>query len=435
MRKLLTCFSLFSIPLILSAQNKPITRDEVKVFVDCNDGCDMRFIKTEINYVDFVPDRFSANVYVMITAQSTGSGGDEVKLFFAGQENFKGMVDTLQFYVNSVDTDDESRRKLVQYLKLGLTRYIAKTSLAQKLDIAAVVSKGGEALNSLTNKKDKWNFWVFNIGMSGNYNADDYSKSYRISGRLSANRVTEKMKININANISTNESTTTFNNEIRKTNSNYSGLSTTFVKSINTHWSAGGYASYSHSTYSNYQAQYSLQPALEYSFFPYKDAVKKSITLFYKVGGSYNNYIDSGYYDTPEHLVFSQTLSLNIGFTQKWGNFNMNASWDNFLNPFTLDSTKIKGTSINTFSLGGYLEVRIAKGLSFNISSYANFTKGIYPNIPRKNFSTIDLITNTHQYPTEKGLYMSIGINYRFGSIYNNVVNPRFDSGGRMFFF
>ena len=28
----------------------------------------MNYIKTEINYIDFVPDRFSANVYIMITS-------------------------------------------------------------------------------------------------------------------------------------------------------------------------------------------------------------------------------------------------------------------------------------------------------------------------------------------------------------------------------
>ena len=108
----------------------------------------------------------------------------------------------------------------------------------------------------------------------------------------------------------------------------------------------------------------------------------------------------------------------------------MNASWDNFLNPFNLDSVKIKGRSINTFSIGGNIEIRIVKGLSVSISSYANFTKGIYPNIPRKFFSRDDLLTNTRQYPTAKGLFTYFGINYRFGSIYNNVVNPRFNGSG-----
>ena len=419
-----------SIHAVLPAQVKNNNKDEIKVYADCNAWCDADFIKTEINYVDFVPDRFSANVFIIITSQSTGSGGNEIKLFFSGQENFKGMEDTLKFYRTSVETDAEYRDNLVRYLKLGLTRFIAKTSLAKNLTITASVSKNEAAVNALTNKKDKWNFWVFNIGISGNINADDYSKSNSLSGRISANRVTEKLKVGLSANISRNVRTIEFNGEkTRFTNSN-SGFYTNIVSSINKHWSLGGFGSVSHSTYSNYDVQWILHPAIEYSFFPYKDAVKKSITLFYRIGPSYNNYIDSGYYDIPEHWLFQQSLSLNAGFIQKWGNFNMNASWDNFLNPFNLDSVKIKGRSINTFSIGGNIEIRIVKGLSVSISSYANFTKGIYPNIPRKFFSRDDLLTNTRQYPTAKGLFTYFGINYRFGSIYNNVVNPRFNGSG-----
>ncbi len=419
---------LLVLPSLAGAQSK--NKDEIRVFIDCNSWCDMSFIKTEINYVDFVPDRFLANVYIMITSQTTGSGGEEVRLLMGGQENFKSMNDTLQFYRNSVDTDDEYRRNLVQYLKLGLTRYLAKTSLAKKLEITATVNKDASAGNALAGKEDKWNFWVYNIGLNGNYSEDDYSKSYRASGRLSANRVTEKLKVNLRANISTNERVINFDGTKSSFTNNSFGINSTVVKSIGNHWAAGGYASINHSTFSNYSKQYTLMPALEYSFFPYKDAVKKSISLFYQVGPSYNSYIDSGYYDSPAHLVFSQSLSFNVGYTQKWGNLRFNANWSNFLNPFTLNNTKVKGRNVNTISLGGYLEVRVIKGLSFYISSDASFTKGIYPNIPRKFFSRDDLLTNTRQYPTEKGLYSYFGINYRFGSIYNNVVNPRFSNNG-----
>ena len=429
MRKLI-CFLytlLFSVPAVLTAQNKTISKDEVKVFVDCSGWCDMNFIKTEINYVDFVPDRFSANVFIMVTDQRTGSGGSELKLFFNGQENFKGMQDTLKFYRTSVDTDAEYREKLVRYLKLGLTRFVAQTSLAQKIDISVRVSKNEEPSNSLSNKKDKWNFWVFNVGFSGNINSDDYSKSNRISGSIRANRVTEKLKISINANVSKNVRTIQFDSTISKFPNNNSGIYTTIVKSLSSHWSVGGKASFNHSTYSNTDSRLSVRPAVEYSFFKYKDAVKKSITLFYSIGPSLNNYIDSGYYDKPEHLLFEQSLSLNVGFLQKWGNVNLEASYNNYLNSFSLNDVKIKGKNINTFSVGGYIEVRIIKGLSLDVSANANFTKGIYPNIPRKFFSRDDLLTNTRQYPTEKGLYTYFGINYRFGSIYNNVVNPRFN--------
>ena len=109
----------------------------------------------------------------------------------------------------------------------------------------------------------------------------------------------------------------------------------------------------------------------------------------------------------------------------------MNASYDNFLNSFDSDSAHFKGKDINTFSLGGNIEIRIVKGLSFYVYSYANFTKGVYPNISRNSVSLNDLLTHTRQYATEKVLYINFGINYRFGSIYNNVVNPRFN--GSMF--
>ncbi len=426
MKKLpLFCFSLLlNLPALLFAQKN---KDEVKVYVDCNTWCDMNFVKTEINYVDFVPDRFLANVFIMVTSQTTGSGGREILLFFNGQENFKGMQDTLKFYWTSVETDAEYRENLARYLKIGLTRFVAKTSLAQKLNISVPLLKNEVAANALSNKKDKWNFWVFNVGFSGNISSDDFSKSNRISGSIRANRVTEKLKVSINANISKNVRTIEFDSTISRFPNNNSGIYATIVKSLNSHWSVGGQASFNHSTYSNTDARLSFRPAVEYSFFKYKDAVKKSITLFYSIGPSLNNYIDSGYYDKPEHLLFEQSLSLNVGFLQKWGNVNLEASYNNFLNTFSLNDVKIKGRNINTFSIGGFIEVRIIKGLSLNVSANANFTKGIYPNIPRKFFSRDDLLTNTRQYPTEKGLYTYFGINYRFGSIYNNVVNPRFN--------
>ena len=90
MRKqtLLICLMAIFFTSIINAQNKPNNKDEIKVAIDCTAWCDMSYIKTEINYVDFVPDRLLSNIYIMITSQSTGSGGEELKLFFSGRENF-----------------------------------------------------------------------------------------------------------------------------------------------------------------------------------------------------------------------------------------------------------------------------------------------------------------------------------------------------------
>ncbi|MBD0332611.1 MAG: hypothetical protein ICV66_08145, partial [Chitinophagaceae bacterium] len=71
MRKSLACFLSLIISLSAFAQ-KHSKNDEIRAFIDCNTYCDMNYIKTEINFIDFVPDRFSANVYVMVTSQATG---------------------------------------------------------------------------------------------------------------------------------------------------------------------------------------------------------------------------------------------------------------------------------------------------------------------------------------------------------------------------
>src|SRR5688500_756190 len=70
----------------------------LKVFIDCpNTWCDMQYIRTEVNIVDFLLDNIAADVHVLITQQNTGGGGDHYQLIFFGQHQFKGQKDTLRF--------------------------------------------------------------------------------------------------------------------------------------------------------------------------------------------------------------------------------------------------------------------------------------------------------------------------------------------------
>ncbi len=418
----------------VAAQDRDTTKTvdtakaQVTVFIDCNTGCDLQYVKTDLNFVDFAPDRFTSNVYIMLTGQTTGSGGKELVLYFSGSQKFAGMEDTLRFFRNSVDTDDEYRKTLLQYLKLGLTRYISKTALAPRLTISAT-PKGGEkeeAINALSKKSDKWNFWVFTVGLNGSLNSDDFSRNLKAGGDLNAGRVTEKLKMNFNVSTSKNERKITYNGDESTFIINSSNFNGTIVKSIRSHIGIGGFINARRSTFSNYDVEVNVYPAIEYSIFPYKDAVKKLITILYQAGKGYKNYIDTSYYGAVSQWTTKQDLSVNVGFIQKWGNINAYVSYENFLNSFALNNKTVKGSDINNLSFGGNMEFRILKGLSVELSSRANFTKGIYPNIARKSFSRDALLTNSQQYPTQRGLNVNMGINYRFGSIYNNVVNPRF---------
>ena len=157
------------------------------------------------------------------------------------------------------------------------------------------------------------------LDLTRSFNNDYVSKFSKFSASVDASRVTEKMKCYFFANLNSSQRKYIFDGvESKFPNTGY-GLNATFVKSINSHWSAGGYGNYQYSTFSNFKKRIAFEPAIEYSFYKYADAVKKSIAFFYKIGLSSNDYIDSGYYDSPAHLPWSQSLSLRMAFTQKWG--------------------------------------------------------------------------------------------------------------------
>jgi hypothetical protein len=70
--------------------------------------------------------------------------------------------------------------------------------------------------------------------------------------------------------------------------------------------------------------------------------------------------------------------------------------------------------------------MQLVKGLSLSISANASVNKGLNPNIPQADYSLEDLLTNSRVFATNRGYNLGVGISYRFGSEYNNVVNPRF---------
>ncbi|HEX6848969.1 MAG TPA: hypothetical protein VF144_18420, partial [Chitinophagaceae bacterium] len=127
MRKpfLLLVFLFFA--FLLKAQNSTQSQQRLKVFIDCNNTwCDQTFIRTEINIVDFFLDNQAADLHVLITQQSTGSGGSQYQLIFFGQNRFKGIPDTLRFNTDPNATDFEERDLLIKHLKLGLTPFIVR---------------------------------------------------------------------------------------------------------------------------------------------------------------------------------------------------------------------------------------------------------------------------------------------------------------------
>ncbi len=117
------------------AQDPAPAAAPLRVFIECNNTpCDSDFFRTEITFVDHVRERQNADVHLLMTGQSTGSGGREITFSFFGQDRFKGRDHILKETFVVAASEDAVRRGMVRVMSLGLVPYA--------LDTPAAVSNG-----------------------------------------------------------------------------------------------------------------------------------------------------------------------------------------------------------------------------------------------------------------------------------------------------
>ena len=78
-----------------------------------------------------------------------------------------------------------------------------------------------------------------------------------------------------------------------------------------------------------------------------------------------------------------------------------------------------------SLGLSGNLNFRVFRGLSLAVQASVSFIHDqLY--LPAAGATTEEVLLNLRQLATSYSYYSAIGFSYTFGSIYNNVVNPRF---------
>lgn len=428
MRNILICFFIFC-SVISFSQSRT---DKIKLFLDCNGNCDINYLKREITLVDFTPDNKAADVHVLITSQSNGSGGNQYQLIFYGQNEFSKLQDTLRFNTDRNNTEFEEREQVAKYIQFGLAPYIARTDFAKYATINFKQAEGSKDTSPIAATKDKWNYWVFKIGANGNLTGEKVYKGARFSGNLSANRITDKLKVSFTLNGSKNKTTYTIEDPngiydpviIINNNHNFN-FNHQLVKSINEHWSYGYDITLSNSTFSNYKLQTIFNPAIEYNIFPYKESNNKLLTIRYGLDVRHNNYIDSTIYFKTKETLAGQGLDIALSFTQKWGSSSVGINYHNYF----LNNWKYYNLNLN-----GSVNVRITGGLSFNAGVFAGLTRDQLF-LSGKDATQQDILIRRRQLASGYNYFTFFGISYRFGSKLNNFVNPRFEGGSNSFFF
>ncbi len=389
-------------------QSDTLRKDALNVFMEASD-----YIRKEIPYINYVRDIKDAGVYIISTSERTGSGGAEFTYFLVGQHEFAGMRDTISFFTTPDETQDQIRIQQVKTLKMGLMRYVSKTPLAKYMNISF-----SEPLSE-TVSTDKWDSWVFKANIYGYLQGEKSYKSSYLNGSLSASRITKDWKINMSATINKGVDKYESDNVLYTSKSNSKSFNSLIVKSISDHWSYGGSIYLLSSSYSNLDFALTTMPGIEYDLFPYSESTRRQLRLLYSVGLNFSNYTDSTIYNKMMETHLKHSFNVAYEVVQKWGTIDVSFEYSNYLHDWAK----------NNLSVFGFIDLRIAKGLNVNFGGSAALIHDQL-GLVKGGATTEEVLLRRKELATQFQYFTSFGLTYTFGSIYNNVVNPRFGNSG-----
>jgi len=326
------------------------------------------------------------------------------------------MNDTL-VYTSSPDlTSTIIREKRTNMLKMGLMRYVAKTPLFNEIDISH-----NEDLES-DEVIDRWNNWVFELSTEPDYESEEANKELDLRNSINISKITPGIKLEIEIDqfynrekFIENVNTDSASSSVYVTGATF--VDNLFVRSLGDHWSAGFKWRLVSSTGENFNFRTEFLPSVEYDIFPYSEATHRQLRILYGAGYQYNNYIDSTVYNKLKENLWLQTLNVAFQVQKKWGSINLLLIGSNYFHDF----------SKNRLELNSSVNIRIFKGLSLEINGgIAHINDQL--NLKKGGISEAERLLQLRELATRYRVEGGIEITYTFGSIYNNIVNPRFSS-------
>ena len=124
-----------------------------------------------------------------------------------------------------------------------------------------------------------------------------------------------------------------------------------------------------------------------------------------------------------KEALFQQAARVSIDFTQPWGSVDATLSGSSYLHDL----------SKNNVSFNTGLNLRLLRG--FQVRIHGNVS-AIHDqlSIPNKDAPIEDVLLRRQELETQFSYFGFLSLSYTFGSKFNNIVNPRFGSGERIFF-
>jgi hypothetical protein len=391
--------------------------ERLAIFLDCG-FCDEAFIRQEMTYVDYVRDREVADVHVLVTQESTGAGGEAQTFDLIGLGPFQGSDHSTVYTINVDATEAEERDGFLRTLQALLVPYLMQTPVGDRVRIEVDAPVGADAQQAQP-QDDPWNHWTIEIYADGSADFESRQQAFDTRYGVYVNRVTERWKIQLRPFFNYNYDRFEREDETITSTSRRDGFTTYVVRSISPHWSVGAFGDVFTSTFDNVDVRYRLMPAVEYSVYPYSEATRRQLTIAYRVGGSHIAYRDTTIYNEVEQLLPEHTLTAGYEVRQPWGQIDVGVNASQYLQDLARYSVQF----------GGSVEVRVAQGLSIELGGDVALIHNQL-NLPKGDADLEEVLLRRRQLETNYQAVLSFGFRYRFGSIYNNVVNTRFGGGG-----
>ena len=368
-------------------------------------------MRTELSYFDFVRDRFEADIQILIIEQEQSNGGKKFTIQFKGAKQWSNVNDTLFFNTQQANTPDDIREALLQQISIFLVHIIPLNNLPPNL----VIEFPKRENNRIDSIKDKWNFWVFTPGIEGWAEGGTNNLWTSLKSDFTIRRINNQSKFIAKPYYNLISSFINLDSaKLSGTAADY-GLNLLYAKSISAHWSVGGIVQIGHNYFLNIKNAYKIAPVVEYNIFPFSMNTVKQVRFAYQIGLNNFNYLDTTVFNVLSENRFYQRLTLNIEYNRPWGSIMTGVFHNSYLNNFKQNRT----------GLNANLSLRLFEGFSLTLEGNVFFINDQI-SLLKNNLADEAYFLGTQQLPAKLNYLIDFGVRYTFGSIYNNIVNPRF---------
>ena len=391
--------------------------DRLRVYLDCDD-CFETYLRDEIRWVDFVRDPAVAEIHVFVDDNETGGGGREYAIRVVGSGRFQGADDTFRSAFTAGESEDRLRQGVRDTMSIGLLRHIARDGFPEGLTLSVEPS---DAQPNVQPASDPWNLWVFSLSGSGSLEAEESRRESNWQAGISIDRVAENWLVSIGTELE--QQTERFNldeDEPLSTTTRSRTFDWIVVKSLGEHWSAGTRGSLNSSTFGNTKLSFTAAPAVEFNVFPYSSYNRRQLRIEYALGARYSRYNEITVFGELRESLPEHRLSATLEQREPWGTLETGVVWSQFLH----DPSK------NRLEGEGELALRIARGLSVDLEGNVSRIRDQL-SLPRRAATPEELLLQLRELQSGYDVRFEVGLTYTFGSIFNNIVNPRFGGRGR----